>query len=179
MRRYIAILFLFFVVVSEAQTNLDSLFTDTTKTNFYFAITLTPTVNGRRMYNTVIVLKSLQGKWIPTYVTKTDFLLQITGQQDSRANPNHINYMKEYQIFWQTLDQLWKLKYSEYPYERRKNPDTKGWAKMKYSPSPEQLRYLQRNYGIKFITDFIYGKNLFRLLKDMQDPNWVSNYMNM
>ncbi|RKX18096.1 MAG: hypothetical protein DRP35_09810 [Candidatus Zixiibacteriota bacterium] len=179
MRKIFTILFVFVILVSKAQTNLDSMFVDTTKTNFYFAITLTPTVTGRRMYNTAIVLKSLQGKWIATYLTKTNFLFQITGQQDSKANPNHINYMKEYQIFWQTLDQLWKLKYSEYPYDRRHNQDTKGWAKMKYSPSPEQLRYLQQNYGIKNITDFIYGKNLFRLLKDMQDPGWVSNYMNM
>ena len=50
---------------------------------------------------------------------------------------------------------------------------------MKYGPSSEQLRYLQQNYGIKFITDYIYGKNLFQLLKDMQDPNWVSNYMSL
>ena len=179
MKRFFLIIFFILPLVTLAQTNLDSLFTDTTKTKFLFAITLTPTVNGRRMYNTAIILKSLQGKWIPTFVTKTDFLLQITGQQDSKANPNHINYMKEYQIFWQTLDQLWKLKYSEYPYDRRHNQDTKGWAKMKYSPSPGQLRYLQQNYGIKFITDYIYGKNLFRLLKDMQDPNWVSNYMSL
>lgn len=179
MKKLFSITFLFLSFVSVAQTNLDSLFVDTTKTNFYFAITLTPTVNGRRMYNTAIVLKSLQGKWISTYVTKTSFLMQITGQQDSKANPNHINYTKEYQIFWQTLDQLWKLKYNEYPYDRRQNQDTKGWAKMKYSPSPEQLRFLQQHYGIKFITDFIYGKNLFRLMKDLQDPNWVSNYMNL
>jgi len=116
---------------------------------------------------------------IANYLTKTNFLFQITGQQDSKANPNHINYMKEYQIFWQTLDQLWKLKYNEYPYNRKHDQDTKGWAKMKFSPSPEQLRYLQQNYGSKNITDFIYGKNLFRLLKDMQDTGWVSNYMNM
>ena len=179
MKRLFLILFFALPLLSLGQTDLNSLFVDTTKTKFFFAVTLTPTVDGRRMYNTAIILKSLQGKWIPTFITKKDFLLQITGQQDSKANPNHINYMKEYQIFWQTLDQLWKLKYSEYPYDRRHNQDTKGWAKMKYSPSPEQLRYLQQNYGIKFITDYIYGKNLFRLLKDMQDPNWVSNYMNL
>jgi len=178
-KKYVTILFLFIVLLSEAQTNLDSLFVDTTNTKFKFAITLTPTVNGRRMYNTAIVLKSLQGKWITTYLTKTSFLMQITGQQDSKANPNHINYMKEYKIFWQTLDQLWKLKYSEYPYDRKGNEDTKGWAKMKYSPSPEQLRYLQQHYGIKSITDFIYGKHLFQLLKDMQNPEWVNNYMNL
>ena len=180
MKKTLTIILLLFNVISYAQqTNLDSLFVDTTKTNFYFAVTLTPTVDGRRMYNTAIVLKTRQGKWIATFVTKRDFLLQITGQQESKANPNHINYMKEYRIFWQTLDQLWKLKYSDYPYDRKHNPDTKGWAKGKFSPSPGQLRYLQQHYGIKNITDFIYGKNLFRLLKDMQNPAWVNNYMNL
>jgi len=179
MKKLLYIFPLFTVFISAAQTNLDSLFLDTTKTKYYFAITLTPTVDGRQMYNTAIILKSYQGKWIPTIITKKNFLLQITGQQESKANPNHINYMKAYQIYWQTLDQLWKIKYSEYPYDRRQNQDTKGWAKMKYSPSPEQLRYLQQHYNIKFITDYFYGKNLFRLLKDMQSPEWINNYMNL
>lgn len=181
MKPLLIIAWLFYGIASLAQIQeipSDTIFNDTVKTNFYFAITLTPTINGQQMYNTAIVLKTKSGKLIPTYITKTNFLLQITGQQESKANPNNVNYMKEYQIFWQTFDQLWKLQYSEYPFDRKQNPDTKGWAKMKYSPSKGQLQFL-RQYGIKNITDFFYGKNLFRILKDIQDTNWVGNYKNL
>jgi hypothetical protein len=163
---------------SQQYSELDSLFIDTTQTDWYFAVSLMQTVRGDLMHYAVIK-KQRNGKWYAIYMTKTDFLLQITGQQDSKANPNHINYMKEYRIYWQTLDEMWKLRYAEYPYRKKYDDNEPGWAKRKFMPSEQQLEYLRKNYGIKYITDFIYGKNLFKLLVNMQDPNWVEYYKSL
>ena len=170
----------FFYLGSNSQSyeELDSLFIDTTKTDWYFAVSLMQTVRGDLMHFAVIK-KQRNGKWYAIYMTKTDFLMQITGQQTSRANPNNINYMKEYKIYWQTLDEMWKLRYSEFPYRKKYEDNEKGWAKRKFMPSDGQLDYLKKNYGIKHITDFIYGKNLFKLLKNMQDPQWVEYYKSL
>ncbi len=163
---------------SQTYNELDSLFIDTTKTDWYFAVNLMQTVRGD-LFHYAVIKKQRNGKWYSIFMTKQDFLLQITGQQDSKANPNHINYMKEYQIYWQTLDQLWKLRYSEYPYRKKYDDNEKGWAKLKFAPSKGQMEYLKKNYGIKYITDFIYGKNLFKLLKNMQDTQWVEYYKSL
>ena len=168
----------FFLSNSQTYEELDSLFIDTTKTDWYFAISLMQTVRGDLLHY-AIIKKQKNNKWQVIYMTKNNFLLQITGQQFSKANPNLINYMKEYRIYWQTLDEVWKIKYSEYPYRKKYNDNEPGWAKRKFVPSEQQMKFLQKNYGIKHINDFIYGKNLFKLLKNMQDPNWIEYYKSL
>lgn len=85
------------------------------------------------------------------------------------------------------VDDLWRLGYSDYPYgpsgakDPKKtnvlNPDGPGpgWARNPISPSEGQTTILQ-GYGVKFFNDIIYGENLFRLLRDMQDNDWVARY---
>ncbi len=109
-----------------------------------------------------------------TYINKINFFLQAAGEQESRANPDKINYWKTLKIDARNVNMLWKLKYAEFPYER--SEDIEGWANLKYSASPGQLRYLSK-YGFKkSITDFIYGEKAFQLLKDIQSPEWQYNY---
>ena len=100
--------------------------------------------------------------------------MQAAGKQECRANPEKINYWKEFKLDAKTLNKLWKLKYAEYPYQKRE--DTEGWANLTYSASPGQLRFLSK-YGFKkSISDFIYGEKCFQLLQDIQDPEWQYNY---
>jgi len=109
-----------------------------------------------------------------TYMTKNNFFLQVAGVQDSKANPEKINNWRERKIDARITKKLWKLKYAEYPYQR--NEDTEGWATLKYSASPGQIRFLSK-YGFKkVISEFIYGENFFLLLKDMQSPEWQYEY---
>ncbi len=109
-----------------------------------------------------------------TYMNKINFFLQAAGEQESRANPDKINFWKEYEINAKIVDKLWKLKYSEYPYQKRE--DIEGWANLKFSASPGQLRFLSK-YGFKrHISDFIYGEKCFELLRDVQNPEWQYNY---
>ncbi len=141
----------------------------------YFGFSFGQQVSGGGLMNYGILkfLPSVKNEIIR--LTDTNFKLQIAGKQESLANPDKVNYFMENKIMWQTLDQLWKIKYSEYPF--RKRLDNKGWAHKKYAPSPQQMKILNQ-YGINFITDFCYGENAFKLLKAMQDGEWVSNYQN-
>ena len=112
-----------------------------------------------------------------TYMSKINFFLQAAGKQESVANKDTINYWKTYKVNAKTVNELWKLKFSEYPFDR--SSDTKGWAKLKYSASPSQLRFLSK-YGFNGnITDFIYGKKAFDLLFDMQNPSWQAQYSSL
>jgi hypothetical protein len=68
---------------------------------------------------------------------------------------------------------LWKIRFYEHP----SIYDAKGWSKGQYKPSRAQMQYLQKNYGIKnILTEYIYGDSLYKLLRDIQDPNWIDLY---
>ena len=71
---------------------------------------------------------------------------------------------------------LWKLRYAEYPYGG--SLDSLGWtnnSKNTYMPRDEQMEIL-KEYGIEKINDYIWGDNLFRLFKDMKNPDWRKAY---
>lgn len=84
---------------------------------------------------------------------------------------NHVDYLAK-----NAVSDLWKLRFAMFPYAG--SEDTIGWTmnfENTYMPRPEQMEILQ-GYGLQRINDYIWGDNLFRLLKDMQDPNWVEEY---
>lgn len=71
------------------------------------------------------------------------------------------------------FDELWKVRFSEHPYLY----DVYGWSHGKYKPSVAQIEYLHREYGIEnILTDYIYGENLYKLLRNIQDKAWISTY---
>jgi len=76
------------------------------------------------------------------------------------------------------VNQLWKLRYAIYPLAFA-NDDTLGWTNNvanPYMPKKGQMDIL-KNYGIEKINDYLWGDNLFRLLKDMSNKKWVEDYM--
>lgn len=128
-------------------------------------------------------------------IPKREFILIASCYQLSKANPDDINYFKEYDIpfcevewdnleeihnvYCPTLDNLWKLRYSELP-DRYSNSGvltgaSGGWAKSPYRPSDGQLLMLNE-FGISRIGDFAYGDDCFRLIKATTTPGWVSDY---
>ncbi|MBN2891724.1 MAG: hypothetical protein JXL97_07645 [Bacteroidales bacterium] len=75
------------------------------------------------------------------------------------------------------INNLWKLRYAIYPFMSG-SEDTLGWTmnfENTYMPRPEQMQILE-GYGLDKINGYVWGDNLFRLFKDMQDPNWVETY---
>jgi hypothetical protein len=62
------------------------------------------------------------------------------------------------------------------------NLDFKGWAnnedpKVNGAPNKAQMNILKK-YGMNEISDFVYGDNAFKLMKDALDPQWQNTYMN-
>ncbi len=87
------------------------------------------------------------------------------------------------------VNDLWRLRYAEWPYyiappRGKQQANTldpigpgPGWAQKPLRPSDGQLDILKA-YGpiTDPMVDVIWGADAFRLLKDMQDITWVSNY---
>lgn len=109
-----------------------------------------------------------------SYLSIDSFILQIQGFQKSKANPDKINYLKEYDISAAVIKDLWKLKYDVNPYSAR---EEKGWANGKGTPSAGQFDMLSK-FGISKPSDYSSGENVFMLLLKVNDPIWVNQYKN-
>lgn len=113
-----------------------------------------------------------------TQLTMDSFMNRCAGRERSMANPTRANYFETYGIKDPNIvGQLWKLRYMEYPYKRMDN-DTIGWSNnVEYPemPSQEQLAMLKQ-YGINRVQDLCYGHNMFMLLKDMSNNQWIARY---
>ena len=132
-------------------------------------------------------------------ITRNEFLAIAHGVIASEANPTRENLFLKYEVkdcsyhidsIWKSttyscsvVDDLWKLRYKIFPLKADQKlklvdkvqvPEP-GWANNNFEMSWEQLAFLEK-YGIRTRGDFFYGANAFRLLKDMQDPDWVSTY---
>jgi hypothetical protein len=44
-----------------------------------------------------------------------------------------------------------------------------------FMPTNAQMNIL-KGYGLQTINGYIYGENLFRLLKDIQNKQWIERY---
>ena len=72
---------------------------------------------------------------------------------------------------------LWRIKYKMHPYSR---DQPEGWSNEKYKPSPGQAKYLNEHYGVLNInTHYFIGESLFKLLRDIQNPDWISMYRSL
>lgn len=92
---------------------------------------------------------------------------------------------------WEEFDDLclplydiWKLKdsispvYSKFVTEKEVLPEDIGWGANRYRPSHKQTLFLQK-YGINNIYDYFYGSNMFKLLRDMQNEDWIEHYRDL
>ena len=113
-----------------------------------------------------------------TQLTMDSFMNRCAGKERSMANPTRANFFETYGIKDPNIvGQLWKLRYMEYPYKKMDN-DTIGWSNnVEYPemPSQEQLAMLKQ-YGITRVQDLCYGHNMFMLLKDMSNNQWIARY---
>lgn len=120
-----------------------------------------------------------------TPISKDEFIRFSLGIDISKPNPDKENLLRSHGIQnWRTIEQLWKIRYAKYPYGSDimdttvKQTDTLGWTNnfiSPFVPRPEQMDILE-TYGLKTINGYIYGENLFRLFKDMENSTWISTY---
>ncbi|MCB0770715.1 MAG: hypothetical protein KDC00_09955 [Flavobacteriales bacterium] len=118
------------------------------------------------------------------------YILQVSGLQESRANLEGLDLFYEFGIAhcgpWaddqglhdgldcSTIRDLWKLRYKRDVV----GDNDPGWAAEEFTPSVRQQIILQayRNPAYEHWHGPYYGKDAFRLLRDMQDPKWVALY---
>lgn len=68
---------------------------------------------------------------------------------------------------------LWKIRFYEHPYDY----DQPGWSQGRIKPSLYQMKFIKQRYGVKnVLTEYFYGDTLYKLLRDVQNPSWISLY---
>ncbi len=166
---------------------------------YVFVMRLMPDM-GSNLYQLGIMKLNSEKQEI-IYLSADSWIKQLIGIESSKANPDTENFIVKHKIFdfnqqdinnpefdyflidkvKQLLDNLWRLKYSEYPYFSLEKKDEKGWAKhsdpnITWLPSQSQINIL-RGYGINEINEFFKDDDLFRLLRDIHDAEWQNRYI--
>lgn len=138
----------------------------------YFAISLQPSTQD--IITFAIVDFNSKGEVTKRiFLKRTDWIRQIIGIQQSIANSEGKNILKEAGLESpDVIEELWKLRYAEWPYHGSKD---KGWAGKPRMPSEGQMLMLKK-FGLNSLSDYIFGNNLIKLLQSMNDPAWVSEY---
>ena len=168
---------------------------------YTFGFKINTTTYGQAV-QCVIVYTNSSGKE-KLYCLKTaQWARQVTGYENSKANPENKNLIKEYDIFEvpdkvikmgeeevkiytlerteAILTNLWRLRYSEFPYSTGNNEIGSGWAahpdtNITFMPSKRQMETLQ-TYGIDGINDIFKDEDAFRLMRDVLDKTWQKTY---
>ena len=179
-----------FSISGFSQTNFG---TDDSKNYYTFGVRIIP--NGASIGQFYMIYAPNDEIQDIYPISKDDFIRGMIGDKyyRTKANPNKENLLTKNGInSWQTINDLWKLRYFKYPYcvncdslaanykadSTGNPPEFMGWTNNSsnpYMPAAGQMNIL-RSYGLASINQYIYGENLFRLLKDMENSNWVSAY---
>jgi hypothetical protein len=143
------------------------------KARYSFGISLLPSGNSLVTYG--IHRMSPDSTVEMNFLSFESFIRQLSGYEQSKANPDKINFMEEYNITPEIIQGLWKLRYAEYPMGKSKET---GWGGQSGMPSATQMQLLA-SFGIQRIGDVVYGENLRKLLIKMNDPLWVGQYQQL
>lgn len=159
------------------------------RARYEFGFSLNPTPQGE-LYSLFIytVMNDQVIEGIP--MRTKSFILQAAGLQESRANLEFLDLFNEYGIVhcgaWvdelgvhtgfdcPAINDLWKLYYREDVAYNRGS----GWAAEEFRPSTRQQILLgaYRAPAHEHWKGPYFGPDAFRLLRDMQDPEWIKTY---
>jgi hypothetical protein len=158
---------------------------------YTFGLSLSPGPNSQLF--SLFLVKEFEGQVIQSEgITREQFVLQAQGAIPSKANLDGVNLFHRHQVGLclhpddntgtrllrdcEVFDQLWKLRFWEYPFVLKEGQHPgKGWAEKRESPSSRQLLLLT-DYGILTLNGMAKGDDVFRLLHDVGDSAWVDNY---
>ncbi|MGB3869799.1 MAG: hypothetical protein WA937_10105 [Flavobacteriales bacterium] len=181
MRTLLLILSICFSLIGSAQNPAER----------QFALSLSPSTDGQLFC--LFLVKVRDDQVVESRpISRENFIRQAQGRAFSPANPDADDLFRKYNVKQctlppdsaamgyltdcRTLDDLWKLRYWEYPLKVDQGQRmAKGWSEKPLSPSPRQMEILN-GYGLKYTTGLIVGPEMFRLLRDMGDRDWVNIY---
>ena len=147
------------------------------KIEYFFGFNLTsPGVGGLTHFALIRPLDDGRLRIIP--ITLDRFVVAAQGKQNSKANPKNINFFEKYKIEnLLVINDLWRLRYMDYPFATLEQTG-KGWStndSLPFLPTNTQMQILNE-YGMKRMSDYIYGENAFKLLYNMTVDQWVIEY---
>ncbi len=200
--KILLILFVFSFNFSFSQINKK--FGDKSELNkeYFFAIRLMPSLNGG-LYQCAILKKGVSAPYDIINLSLNSWIRQAAGYETSKANPTGENLLAKYNVFKvpekakkiedsevvmytikkteAIFNNLWRVRYSEYPYFSLSKKNEKGWAKhpdpqITWLPSDSQMQIL-RAFGIDELSDFIIEDKVFLFLKAVRDRNWQNSYI--
>ena len=165
------------------------IFNSTVKT--VFAVQVNMQTNSQ-MYTLMVFIDNGRVLSQKKNLSKDEFVKFATGKWPSIYNPLRKNMLEENTIlcglvkdsitnkevvFCSPLDSLWKLRYSDYPFNNGKE---KGWSAEMYKPSSKQAIYLKTEYGVDNL-DFGYfiDTNFWKIMRDVQNPDWIKSYRSL
>lgn len=154
------------ILVRKGEANLEPRLS-----RYSFCVSLLPAPNSAPVSYGIHQLAP-DGTVNVTFMRYESFLRQFGGAEQSRANPDHVDFMEKFGISQKSIRELWKLRYASYPFGKSKEP---GWGRECGVPSDGQMQVLKQ-YGIENVGDVIYGDSLLHLLMDMENPAWVEQY---
>ncbi|MCF6240101.1 MAG: hypothetical protein L3J74_02000 [Bacteroidales bacterium] len=176
---FLALIILSFLINIQifAQDETVAFGSDSIVQEYYFGFNLNPSLAGG-LVNFALVKPLANGKRKIILLSQDNFVYQAKGKMKSLANPYKIDFFKKYNITnLSVLDNLWKLRYTEYPYKTTGKAE-KGWSQnldFDYMPTAGQMEMLKK-FGIENLRDYFYGENAFRLLEAIQNPQWLKTY---
>lgn len=191
------IVLMFLLPFNPGESTVHPVFSETGTSQFAeqkFALSLVNSVNSQVV--TFAVVTVYENKVIrSSYLTIDQFIMQVCGKAASPANPEKRDLLNEKDIrhcypdfemysdkyigyYCPVIHDLWRIRYKRDPYNANKRKN-EGWAKGYYGPSPGQLNYLLNEYGVKNISDYFIGDNMFKLLYDVQDTVWQNKYKSL
>lgn len=183
MRTLLAAVMIGLSILAGAQPNAD----------WEFALSLSPSTDGQLFC--LFLVKVKDGQAVGSRpITRENFIRQAQGRAFCDANRDADDLFRKYDVKQctlppdsaamgyltdcSTLNDLWKLRYWEFPLKVEAGQNTaKGWSEKPLTPSQRQMEILN-GYGMRFPTDLVIGKEMFRLLRDMGDRQWVVKYRN-
>jgi hypothetical protein len=199
---FLALQFNFIIGFSQINNAFGQEEEEETEKEYIFSIRLIPNQSGG-LIQCLILKGDIKKPEKILLLTTNSWVMQATGYESSKANPKTENLIQKYKIFEipeevtktgekeilfyslkkteAILNNLWRLKYSEYPYYNPEKNNDKGWARhsdlnITWLPSEAQMRILNE-YGIENFGDFISEENTFRLLRDVRDKDWQTRYI--
>jgi hypothetical protein len=145
-----------------------------------------------RLTNYIAYIQTTHGISHRRTLTEEEFVKFASGYWPSVYNPLKDNFFAMEQLdcgvemdiklrienlFCAPLSSLWKLRFSVSP---MKGIQEEGWSGKEYRPSVGQEQYLYKEFGIRNIDrDFFVDTNFWKLLRSVQDPEWINYYKNL
>ncbi len=129
---------------------------------------------SRRNLSDIEFVKYASGFWPSVYNPSRENLFEKEGLSCGVITDSITR--KQYP-YCSPIDSLWKIRFSDFPFQGKHEP---GWSGKNFRPSSGQEKYLHEEFAIYNIDrDFFIDTNFWKLMRSVNDPEWINYYKNL